>query len=48
MPVDANLVIEYPGPYRYHERYLLEGEDLSDPVPPEVVKYEIDAMLGNR
>ena len=43
-----NEVIEYPSPYRYDERVLLNGEDLSDLVPPEVAEDEIDAMLGNR
>ena len=47
-PVDANQVMEYPGPYRYDERYVLDGEDLSDLVLPKGAEDEIDAMLGNR
>ena len=47
MLVDEHQVIEYPSPYEYDERGLLDGEDLSDLVLPEGAEDEIDAMLGD-
>ncbi|QJR36534.1 hypothetical protein [Gemmatimonas groenlandica] len=43
--VDHDRVIEYPNPYEYDERALLDGEDLSDLVLGPNADDELDAFL---